>query len=87
MASGFLAKSTDISDGERPNSVFVDCVGRALAHPRNGVIPKYNQNETGMILQNRSSPAIYCTFTALLRKPLKISGAGEGNRTRTPFYQ
>ena len=25
--------------------------------------------------------AIYCTFTALIRKPLIINGAGEGNRT------
>ena len=25
--------------------------------------------------------AVYCTFTALLRKSLIISGAGEGNRT------
>jgi hypothetical protein len=24
---------------------------------------------------------IYCTFTALIRKPLIINGAGEGNRT------
>src|SRR5262245_30558964 len=32
--------------------------------------------------QEKYVPAsVYCTFTALLRNPLIISGAGEGNRT------